>query len=651
MRRSTITTYAVCFQPQDRTVQVSVGTRLADAASAAGIELGLPCGGQGRCGRCTVIVQEGRVQQPPNQRFSPDDLSKGYALACQTTIQSDAVIYIPPQKIERKLQTDKTAKRVEVPFSYDYARDQSLRKYVVTVTEPSLDEQTDDWSRLKRELAQQYGIENLTVELPVLRRLAAALRDGDWTVTVVIEAHRWDAPEGPPRLVDVLPGDSLTSLWGIAIDIGTTTNVVWLVDLLSGEVIAQAADYNGQIARGEDVISRIIYASKGKGEDKGKGLLELQALVVQTLNRLIGEVIAEVGGQREHIYRATVAGNSTMMHLFTGMQPESIRLIPFVTTINHTPTLRARELGLNLCPDASVDCLPGIAGYVGADITAGVLSSGMCQSGKQSLFIDVGTNGEIVLGDCSWLIACACSAGPAFEGAGVVHGMRATQGAIEEVWINTETYEPTTQVIGAEGEKPRGICGSGLIGLMADMFMTGIVDKGGNVDVHLPTERTRTGPHGGEYVVAWGHETATGQDIVITDVDVDNLMRAKAAIYAGFSVLAKSVGMTIADVEQVLIGGAFGQYINIEKATQIGLLPDAPWENFHYLGNTSVRGAYLALLSSESREQVANLASMMTYLELSADNSFFEEFNAALFLPHTDDAQFPNVIAQKERMK
>jgi uncharacterized 2Fe-2S/4Fe-4S cluster protein (DUF4445 family) len=330
--------------------------------------------------------------------------------------------------------------------------------------------------------------------------------------------------------------------------------------------------------------------------------------------------------------------------------------MPFITTINRIPSLRAYDLGLHICPSATVDCLPGVASYVGADITAGVLSSGMCQDDKLSLFIDVGTNGEIVLGDCNWLITCACSAGPAFEGAGVLHGMRATQGAIEEVWIHPQTYEPTIQVIGSGGEqsgavRPRGLCGSGLIGLMAEMFMTGVIDKSGNVNVKLPAERTRAGPHGGEYVVVWGSESASGADIVITDVDIDNLMRAKAAIYAGFAVLAKSVGMTIADIEQTLIGGAFGQHINIEKAIQIGLLPDAPWDTFRYKGNTSVLGAYLALLSREARQRIDNIANSMTYLELSADNSFFDEFNAALFMPHTDESQFPTVMAARRERR
>ncbi len=581
------------------------------------------------------------MQRPPNQRLSEADLAAGYALACQATIEGEATIYVPPQRIERVLETDKTATEVEVPLSYDAQRDQPLRKYVVDVTGPSLDDQTDDWSRLKRELARQYDVQELTAELPVLRRMPEALREGEWTVTLVVEHDRWEAPEGPPRLIDILPGDHLESLWGIAIDIGTTTNVVWLVDLLSGKVMAQAADYNGQIARGEDVISRIIYASKGDG------LADLQRLVRETLNRLIGQAAEQVGTRPSEIYRAVVAGNSTMTHLFLGLPPSSIRLMPFVTTINQIPTLRAHELGLVISPGAGVDCLPGIASYVGADITAGVLSSGMCQGDKLTLFIDVGTNGEIVLGDCTWLIACACSAGPAFEGAGVLHGMRATRGAIEEVWIDPQTYEPTVRVIGPEGEAARGMCGSGLIGLMAEAFTSGIIDKGGSVNAGLDTPRARQGEHGGEYVVVWADESATGEDIVLTDVDIDNLMRAKAAIYAGFSVLAESVGLSIADVEQVLIGGAFGQYINIEKAIQIGLLPDAPWDAFHYMGNTSVRGAYLALLSRESRQQIVNIANMMTYLELSADNSFFDAFSAAMFLPHTDESQFPSVV---ERM-
>jgi uncharacterized 2Fe-2S/4Fe-4S cluster protein (DUF4445 family) len=647
-------TCRVRFLPADREVEVASGTLLSDAAQKADVDINMPCGGQGRCGRCAVIVEEGGpgaglVRRHSTERLSPDDVAEGYALACQTAVEGDVVVTVPPQeKIERRLDTSKRAAKVELPFSYS-VHDQPLRKYVVTLDPPSLQDQTDDWSRLQHELSRRYDLEGVRASLPVLRKLGPALREGDWTVTVVMELDNWSRPEGPPRLIDVLPGERLESLWAVAMDIGTTSNVVWLVDLISGEVMARKADYNGQIARGEDVISRIIYASKNEN-----GVEELQGLVVETFNGLLGQAAEERGIDTDEIYKAVVAGNSTMLHLFAGIPPETIRLMPFITVVNQFPPFEAREVGLGINPAAAIDCLPGIASYVGADITSGVISSGMCEEDeKLTLFVDVGTNGEMVLGDCSWLIACACSAGPAFEGAGVVDGMRATTGAIEEVWIDRETYETTYRVIGDEGStgagaqapRPRGLCGSGLISLMAEMFVAGVIDKSANVNLELPTDRVREGEHGGEYVVVWGDQTESGEDLVITNVDLDNLMRAKAAIYAGFSILARSVGLTLDAVERVLIGGAFGQYINVEKGIQIGMLPDMPYDSFHFLGNTSVRGAYMALISREVRDQVAEVGDMMTYLELSADNTFFDEFNAALFLPHTDADKFPSVTS------
>jgi uncharacterized 2Fe-2S/4Fe-4S cluster protein (DUF4445 family) len=322
-------------------------------------------------------------------------------------------------------------------------------------------------------------------------------------------------------------------------------------------------------------------------------------------------------------------------------------LTPFIPAINQPPPILAKDLPLDVNPLASVDCLPGVASYVGADITAGVLSSGLAETDVLTLFIDVGTNGEIVLGTRDWMVTCACSAGPAFEGAGVVDGMRATEGAIEEVWVNSETYEPTIRVIG--GVKPQGICGSGLISLLSELFVTGVVDRSGNVKLDFDSDRVRSGDHGSEYVVAWADETEHGRDIVLTKVDVDNLMRAKAAIYAGFSVLADSVGVDLHDVEHVLVGGSFGKYINVENAVKIGLLPDLPWDRFHFLGNTAVLGSYMALLSRDARQQINTIAGGMTYLELSADNTFYDAFTAALFLPHTDITRFPNVAQVWER--
>jgi uncharacterized 2Fe-2S/4Fe-4S cluster protein (DUF4445 family) len=423
----------------------------------------------------------------------------------------------------------------------------------------------------------------------------------------------------------------------VAVDIGTTSNVVYLVDLLTGKVVDTASDYNRQISRGEDVISRIIYASKGDG------LAELQGLVLSTINGLLMKLAADNGISTEEIYKVTVAGNSTMIHLFLGLPPESIRMEPYITTADRPLPVMALQVGLEVCPLATVDCLPGVGSYVGADISAGVYSSGMCALKDLSLFIDIGTNGEMVLGDCDWLISCACSAGPAFEGSGVRDGMRATAGAIEEVWIGKQTLEASYRVIG--NEAPRGICGSGLISLLAEMFVTGVMDKGGNLNLGLDTPRLREGDHGPEYVVAWARETATQRDIVINKVDIDNLLRAKAAVYAGFSVLARSVGTDLSTVAHILIAGAFGQYLDVENAIRIGLLPDMPRERFRFLGNTSILGAYMALISRESRKSISELAQRMTYLELSADNTFHDEWMSAMFLPHTHIEDFPSVMA------
>jgi uncharacterized 2Fe-2S/4Fe-4S cluster protein (DUF4445 family) len=624
-------------------VLVLTGTLLAEAAKLSGVEISQPCGGQGRCGRCSVKVLDGGIRRRSALRLTPEDITKGYALACQTVVEGDVQIIVPPQeKVSRRLTTDRTVAEVVVPSGYDPISDQTVRRIPLSIIPPSMEDQTDDWSRLQTTLRRNFGVSRLTASLQLIRNLGKVLRDSSWEVTAIIdtgfEAEKtYSGVESGARLVDLIPGfvPNDEPLWGAAIDIGTTTVTVWLVDLLNGKVHAQVAEYNGQIARGEDVISRIIFASKNNGRN------ELRALILGTINDLLKRASNRARTVPKEIVKATIAGNSTMMHLFLGIPAESIRLSPFVTTVNDIPILRSVEVGLEIHPEATIDCLPGIASYVGADITAGVLSSGMDDNELTSLFIDVGTNGEIVLGTKDWLVTCACSAGPAFEGAGVANGMRATKGAIEEVWINSNTYEPTYRVMG--NVKQRGIRGSGLTSLLAELFLTGLLDKGGNFNTSLSTNRIRQGAHGSEYVIAWADETSVGQDIVLTHVDVDNLIRAKAAIFAGFTVLSDSVGVPLETVNNVLIGGAFGKYINVEKAVEIGLLPDFPWDKFNFLGNTSVKGAYQALLDRTARARINDIALRMTYVELSADNSFYEAFTSALFLPHTDLTRFPSI--------
>ena len=636
--------YSVKFDIASEPVDVPAGTILTDAADQAGIEISQPCGGQGRCGQCAVQVTSGNVRRRSTMRLSPEDVGLGYAISCQTVIEGDLEVVVPPQEmIQQRLTTRYTAADVEVPDGYDHKKGQTLQRIPLTLKSPSMEDQTSDWARLQTALLQKTGLRKVTVSLPLLQKLPIVLREGDWNASAVISSQQDLSSGGDAELIDILPGLEAddSPLWGAAIDIGTTTVKVMIVDLISGQALGQAAEFNAQIARGEDVISRIIFAGKGSGDQT------LRELVLVTINELLIKASKRAKTSPEKIYKTVLSGNSTMIHLLLQIPPASIRLAPYITVANQIPELTASDLGLGIYPQGKALILPGVASYVGSDISAGVLSSGMSETEKVTLFLDVGTNGEMVLGTKEWLVTCACSAGPAFEGAGVIHGMRATTGAIDEVWINETNHEATWRVIG--GVKPKGLCGSALISLLAEMLMTGVINKSGRFDYSLETDRIRNGSHGGEYVVCWADESDIGQDIVISEVDIDNLMRAKAAIFAGFSVLADSVGVPLDSVEQVLIGGGFGQYINVEKAVQIGLLPDMPWEKFKFLGNTSLKGAYLALLDRKNSNEISEIANKMTYIELSADNRFFDAFTSAMFLPHTDMALFPTVVIGGEK--
>ncbi len=461
------------------------------------------------------------------------------------------------------------------------------------------------------------------------------LREGEWTVTAEVEQGNSAAPDGPYRLLDVLPNEAETRVLGLAVDIGTTSVATYLGDLQDGTLLDHASAFNNQIACGEDVISRIVYARQPGHRQ------ELQERVVTTINTLIDDMLDRQQLAPEQIALAMVAGNTTMTHLFLGLEPQHIRLEPYVSAAGRFPPVPASRLGLHMHPDGLVDCLPAVGAYVGGDITSGLLRTGMYEEEALTLFIDVGTNGEMVLGNAEWLITCACSAGPAFEGAGAASGMPAVTGAIEQVWIDPRTLEPTWSTLG--DAPPLGICGSGMISLLGEMMVTGVIDKSGRIAVDGRSPRLRRGEEGPEYVVAWSADTEGNDDIVLTETDIQNLLRAKAAVYAGAAVLCESVGLAINDVERVLIGGGFGRHIDVEKAIQIGLLPDMPWDRFTYLGNTSIQGAYLALTCRDRRARVDELAGKMTYLELSADNRFMDAFTSALFIPHTDESLFPSV--------
>ena len=386
--------HTVTFDIVSEPVQVKTGTLLSETAQLAGIDLNQPCGGQGRCGRCALQVTEGSVRRRSTIRLSDEDLAQGYALACQSVIEGDIKIAVPPQeKIERLLTSDRTAAEITVPPGYDYALDQDIQAVPISLTPPDMSDQTDDWGRLSTGLRQQAGIDQVQISLGLLQKLGKILRAGEWDVTAILDMHPTDQPLSTPRLIDVIPGKELIPppLWAAAIDIGTTTVTVWLVDLITGQVRAQPAQYNQQISRGEDVVSRIIFAGKDGGQEN------LRQLVLTTINELLEVACKRVKTDpplvTTDIVKATVAGNSTMVHLFLGIPPENIRIMPFTTTINQVPNLTAQEVGVNINPEGTIDCLPGVASYVGADITAGVLSSGIDDAEKVTLFMDVGTNG------------------------------------------------------------------------------------------------------------------------------------------------------------------------------------------------------------------------------------------------------------------
>ena len=630
----------VAFAPEGQMTQVPAGTSLLDAATAAGLQIDAPCGGQGRCGRCKVTVAgEGRERRA-NARLTAAEVAAGMALACQAFVTGPVEVTLPPDRDEQvRPHGHAAAEPQALPVTCDWRRNPAVRTYDVEIEPPSLDDNASDFDRLRRALAQQHGITEVRAELPLLRGLSRDLRMAGWKVNVALEMRDWVyGTYLPPRLIRIYPSAFGQRSMGLAVDVGTTSIVAYLVDFETALVVDTGSAYNKQITCGEDVISRIIYARR-----KG-GLRRLQRLVVETINDILAELRPRNRIEHYEIQEVVIAGNTTMTHLLLGLDPRYLREEPYIPALTMPPKLVAGELGLDVNELARVHLMPAVGSYVGGDITAGVISSGMYAADALTLFVDIGTNGEIVLGNKDWLIACACSAGPAFEGGGVTHGMRASSGAIEDVWINAETLEPSFRTV--NDAPAEGLCGSGLIDLLGELLATGVLDKSGRLDRELAslTPRVQVSDGGvAQYVVAFADEAGADHDIVLTESDVTSLLRAKAAIYAGYSVLCRSVGVELADVQQLLIGGAFGQYLDVEKAIRIGLLPDLPLERFHFVGNTSALGAYTALLCVNVRHDVLDVAAKMTYLELSADATFMDEYMSALFLPHTDLDTFPTV--------
>ncbi|HEX7371555.1 MAG TPA: ASKHA domain-containing protein [Thermodesulfobacteriota bacterium] len=649
----------VRFQPHNREIQVPTGENLLKAAVEAGVYIQASCGGEAFCGKCRVKIEKGEVESPSTPKISGEEYRQGFRLACQTRVLSDAEILIPVESHLDRRVIARTRERVAAGRRVSHQELESLvlgwcfspalRKSYLEIEPPSLKDNRSDLSRLLLALKKSQGMEGISVDSHLLRKLPFVLRQSDWKVTATLVQTRVESQLGEyqlrgsrrPKLISLEEGDTAREHYSIVLDIGTTTVWAQLLDLNQRKTLAEASDYNPQIQYGDDVITRIVYSQKPGG------LKKLQETLIGTVNGLIRELIARSGVNVTRVSHMTAAGNTIMTHLLLGLNPKYIRESPYTPVANYIPPVRAVELGLEVGEHVHLYTFPSVASYVGGDIVSGVLGSGVYQRKTLTLYIDIGTNGEIVIGNSDWMVTAACSAGPAFEGGGIKHGMRATTGALEDFRIDPVSYEPMLLTIGMV--KPKGICGSGLINMIAEFLEAGVITPKGKFNTDLPTRRIRSGPDGNEYVLAYAEETATGSDLVITEVDIDNLMRAKAAMYAGYVTLLQSVGLSISSLEQVVIAGAFGSFIDVERAITIGLLPELPLDRFLFIGNGSLLGARLISFCNEMLDDGERVCRMMTNVELSETPAFMDNYMAALFLPHTNGGEFPGVAARLAR--
>ncbi len=642
--------HKVTFLPHNTAVEIDSGETLIRAAMDAGVHVNASCGGEGVCGKCRVIVESGDIKGDVSSMLSKEDFEKGYRLACLSKVEGDVVVRIPTESVvdASALNTAgsprKTARIKEMDFNQ--LREQGLflppmEKVYVELEPPSASDNISDVTRLVTHLKLHHNEKKLQLTLPVIRKIPDVMREKDFKITAVIERPVRD--DSKSRIINVQAGDTTDRNYAIALDIGTTTIYGQLVNLITGEAVAQYGEFNGQISYGEDVISRIMYA------EKEGGLERLRQVVVDTINRVLDKLDKRSKVNPEDINSITIAGNTTMTQLFLGVNPRYIRRAPYVPASTLYPPLNAESLGLNLAPHVIALVFPQVSSYVGGDIVSGVMGSGMYRSDKLTLYIDIGTNAEIVIGNKDWLACTACSAGPAFEGGGIKLGMRASKGAIEDFSIDPVTYEPMIMTIG--NVRPKGICGSGLITMVATMFETGVIDSRGKFNRDLGTSRIRKTDDIWEYVVTWAHETQIDRDVVLTEPDIDNLIRAKGAVYSGCQTLLEEVGLTIQDIEQVILAGGFGSYIDLDKAMTIGFLPETDADKVTFIGNGSLMGAKMSSLTNRLRNDVGEVTKTMTNFELSETPSYMDHYIAALFLPHTDLNLFPRLKARMDERR
>ena len=628
------------------TATAAPGETLLETARAANVALDAPCSGNGSCGKCRVKLLEGTVDGLQTSHISDEDYAAGWRLSCASKVAADVTVMVPDiasayrsrmktadlstgEEIAIFTRLEEDLKAAGVDFSNDFVETE------VTMETPTLEDTMPDTERLTLALQEALGCQEVRLGYPAVKKLAAVLRQSGFHVKAAGMLR-----DGVMQVMDVQPADGQQPMCGLAVDIGTTTVSAVLMDLQTGRLLAKGSGGNGQIRYGADVINRIVEQGRSGGVERLQ-----KAIVEETLQPLIRALCASAGVDGDRILHGAVASNTTMNHLLLGVDADPVRMEPYIPTFFHWDGLRASDIRLPVNADAAVVIAPNIGSYVGGDITAGALTSRIWDKDEFSLFIDLGTNGEIVFGNRDFMMSCACSAGPAFEGGDISCGMRATDGAVEAVTIDRETLEPTLSVVGKEGQKPVGICGSGIIDVIAELYRTSAISAKG----HFVRENRRIlrDEHGmGRYVLAFAGESDTGREIAITEVDIECFIRAKGAIFSAINMMLTSLDMDVTVLEHIYVAGGIGSGINMENAVRIGMFPDVDRELFQYIGNSSLAGAYALALSPAAERKVHELAANMTYMELSTEPRYMEEFVAACFLPHTNKELFPSSVQE-----
>ena len=626
-------------------IEAQMGDNLLELARRANVAIDAPCSGNGSCGKCRVKLLDGQVETIPSRHISQEEYDAGWRLSCNCKVLSDCTVFVPDiaSAYQSRMKTADLSSPKEVAIFEEcqaqlrqsgISFENPFRSLVISMREPTLDDTMPDVERFTWAVQDALGVEKVEVSFAVMVKLASTLRVHNWNVCV-----KGQLLGGTFHCMEVCAPED-TKIVGCAIDIGTTTVTMVLVDLTNGNILAKGSSGNGQIRYGADVINRIIQ----QGKDGGKKKLQ-DAIIKETLNPIIATLCRTAGISARSILRLCVGANTTMNHLFVGVDAEPVRMEPYIPSFFGWEGLLAGDLKLPANPLAPVIIAPNIGSYVGGDITAGTLAAGLWDKDEMSLFIDLGTNGELVFGNRDFLISCACSAGPAFEGGDISCGMRATDGAVEACTIDKETMEPTLTVVGEPGQKVVGICGSGIIDIIAELYRCGIINAKGLFV--REGDRVKRDQHGmGRYVLAFPGESETGREVSINEVDIDNFIRAKGAIFSAIDTMLSSVDMPVEIIDHVYVAGGIGSGINMKNAVSIGMLPDVELEKYSYIGNSSLTGAYAMVLGDEANAKCHEVGANMTYLELSTYPGYMDSFVAACFIPHTDRSLFPNSIQE-----